>query len=294
MPTSCKPDLPIFSLDPIVNAIKNCRAAEPCLAAWLSYWQGKTTLRPAQNLSYHLNPEDSRLFGSLKRVRKSALKEGARGVDLRFFVPLCNELRALTESLRQVFKKKCLSKYAEDDLEVLDAVNEKCLRLASVLKSHTSFADLATALSDYISICNALHTVILRRESIVDGREPDEIYPRVELGRYAKGFIKFADQNVGLVVFKDINIGAFYINRAAKSAWGYLRPLLAASSKDGWVVIEANVRQGFGRTTSGNDSDIKSDVVRLDRHIHSRQRGHTSNHEWKISPEEYQKTEHIE
>lgn len=294
MPMSSKPDLPAFSLDPIVNAIKNCRAAEPCLAAWVGYWQGKTILRPNQNLSYHLNPDDSRIFGSLKRLRKIAIKGKTKNFDLKLARILCSELNSLTESLRPVFKKKCLSKHAENDIEVLDAVNGKCLRLLTAFKSCTSVLSLPSALSEFIEICTPLHAVILRRESVVDGREPDETYPKVELGKYARAFIKFADQNVGLVVYKDIDIGAFYVNRAAKGAWENLRPLLAATSKDGWVVIEGNVRHGFGRTTPDNDADNESDVMRLSRYIHARQRGHTSNHEWRISTEEYEKTEHIE
>ena len=298
MPVKRQPNLPAISLDPVVNAIKHCQAASPCLSAWIDYWQGKTSIVPRQKLSYHLNPDDSRLFGTLKRFRKDIVKQGIPRLDDSMVKLLEEEFRGIIGKLRLVFRKKSISKHADDDLLVLSAAEKRLDTLFAALdiakSANPSVAKVCKALSDYIDVTDSLNVVIVRRETVVDGKEPDELFPRIELGRYSKSFIKFADQNVGLVVYKDQKIGAFYVNRAAKTAWGYLRPLLATSSKDGWVVIEGNVRQGFGRTTVENDLACESDVVRIGHLIHARQRGHTSLHEWKISTEVYAPTEHVE
>jgi len=294
MPVSETRNIPAYSTDPVVNAIKHCRAAAKCLSAWHDFWLGKTELRPQQGLSYHLDPDDSRLFGSIKRAMAAIIRTNKLVFDVSCIDLLCEELKTLVERLRPVFKKKNLSRHSDEDVEVLNAINDRIGKFSSAYTLCASVNKVVEALSDFIGIADALNTVIRRRESVVDGREPDEIYPRVDLGKYANTFIKFADQNVGLVVYKDQKIGVFYISRAAKNAWKYLRPLLATTSNDGWVVIEGNVRQGFGRTTPDNDSDTTSDVVKLNRYIHSRQRGHTSNHEWKISTEKYIQTEHVE
>ena len=298
MPAKRHPNLPAISLDPVVNAIKHCQAASPCLSEWVDYWQGKVSLAPRQKLSYHLNPDDSRLFGTLKRLRRDIVKQGALNFDGVLIQLLKEELFGIIGRLRLVFCKKSISKHAEDDLIVLSAVENRLATLFSTLdiakSAPQSAAEICKALTDCIDVADSLNVVIVRREAVVDGKEPDESFPRVELGKYAKAFIQFADQNVGLVVYKDQKIGAFYVNRAAKAAWEYLRLLLAATSKDGWVVIEGNVRQGFVRTTAENDSARKSDVVRIGRLIHARQRGHTSKHEWKISTGTYEPTEHVE
>lgn len=298
MPAKRQPNLPAISLDPVVNAIKHCQAASPCLSEWIDYWQGKVSTAPRQKLSYHLNPDDSRLFGTLKRLRKDIVKQGTLNLDGALIQLLKEELLGIIGKLRLVFCKKSISKHSDDDLVVLSAVENRLATLFSTLditkSAPPSVAETCKALTDCIDVADSLNVVIVRREAVVDGKEPDELFPRIELGRYSKSFIKFADQNVGLVVYKDQKIGAFYVNRAAKAAWGYLRPLLAATSKDGWVVIEGNVRQGFGRTTAENDSASESDVVRIGHLIHARQRGHTSLHEWKISTEIYVPTEHVE
>ena len=298
MQASPSPDVAAWSLDPFVNAFKHCRAAAPCLADWIEYWQGKTTIRPVQELSYHLNPETSRLFGTLRRFVKSIRRDGELPSDVNSAEPLLSELKVVLGRLRSVFGKKSLSNHAKEDVATLTAVESRLAVMEAALAANKSsrnyVRNVRDSLSQFIEIAGALNAIIERREAIVNGREPDEAFPQVELGRYAKSFIRFADQNVGVLIFKDKSIGCFYINRAAKSTWNYLRPMLAAMSADGWVVIEGNVRHGFGRTTAGNDVEQDSDVVRLGRHVHSRQRGHTSKHEWRISTELYQQTSHTE
>ena len=298
MPTNQHPNIATFSLNPFVNAFKHCQAASPCLAAWLEYWQRKTSAVPEQKLSYHLNPEDSRLFGTLKRIVKSIVRTGQLPFDGNSAETLLSELQAMIGKLRAVFCKKSLSRYSDDDVAVLSTVEESRKQIVTALAANQTtnlYVDnISDSIRNFIEIAYALNTVITRRENMVGGREPDEVFPRVELGRYAKAFIRFADQNVGLVAYKDETIGAFYVNRAARSAWNYLRPMLETANNDGWVVIEGNVRQGFGRTTANNDVDQNAGVVRLGRYVHCRQRGHTSKHEWRISTELYQQTSHTD
>ena len=282
-------------LDLFAYAVKRCEIISSCASEWLDFWQDPRGLRPKDPLSYHMDPDDSRLFGILRRLLRGVVKTGvppsAESVTIFF-----EKFIALLESFRSTFKKKSLSKHAEVDIEVLDAMIVRSNDISTCLtKSATDeWTSLVRQKSDsFFEMADCLNRIIVRREAMVDGKEADEACPQVEIGKYAKAFIKLADQNVGLVVYKDRKIGAFYINRAARAAWKYLRPLLAATSKDGWVVIEGNVRQGFGRTTSENDLDRESDVVRLNRHIHCRQRGHTSLHEWRISTDLYENTEHV-
>lgn len=70
MPMSSKPDFPTFSLDPIDNAIKHLHSAAQSAAGWNDYWHGTLTEPPSVKLSYHINPDDSRLIGTLKRMFK--------------------------------------------------------------------------------------------------------------------------------------------------------------------------------------------------------------------------------
>lgn len=68
MPTSSKSEPPAFSLDPIDNVIKHLHAAAQSAAEWNDYWQGLRNEPPSPKLSYHIHPDDSRLFGTLKRM----------------------------------------------------------------------------------------------------------------------------------------------------------------------------------------------------------------------------------
>ena len=295
MPVESKTKPSRYLVAPLSIAVKRCEIISSCASAWFAFWQDKRGQRPQDKLSYHMDPDDSRLFGILRRLLGNVVKSGvppsAESVSIFF-----EKFIALLESFRSTFKKKSLSKHAEVDIEVLDAMIIRSNDISTCLTQSATgeWTSLVRQKSDsFFEMADCLNRIIVRREAMVDGKEADEIWPQVEIGKYAKAFIKLADQNAGVVVYKDPQIGAFYINRAARVAWKYLRQLLAATSQDGWVVIEGNVRQGFGRTTSENDLDRESGVVRLNRHIHCRQRGHTSPHEWRISTDLYENTEHV-
>lgn len=274
-----------MSIDPVNNVLRQCELAENTASQWFKHWSQKSPKQPDTRISIAFGA-DSKLDAMLRRALLHRHKASPEAVEHLFA-----KLSCFCESFRPAFSKKTLSTHWESDLIVLDNV---CSAL-SILKSNvvSSTDDIPSFLNRFTLACESMREVLFRRESATGGKEPDQTYPAIIPGKYAKGFIKFADQNVGLVVFADQQIQAFHIGKAAKAAWGTLRALIETDHPDGWTRIDGNVRGGFIRTTSGNDCDRVNDVVRINRYIHAETRGHTSNHMWRICSFQYAQTEHI-
>ena len=286
-----------YEIKSISYAVRACTDLADLIAEWSDYWMAKSNVRPKRRCSTQLDPEKSRFVGTLVRCIKDVLVRREDDYPYSDLMMLSQSINTMLASVRALLCKKKLSKHTADDVEAFDLMQSEYKKFASAFLVEKASADTKNRLnSAFRNLCATmfcLSDVFRRRESMIDGKEVEEYYPKVDLGTYAKPFIKFADQNIGLVVYKDQRIGAFYVSRASGAAWDVLRKLLSpAKSSQGWVFIEGNVRNAFGRTRD-SESVKDSDVVRLGNYVHAQQRGHTSEHNWRISTEQYEKTEHV-
>lgn len=107
-----------------------------------------------------------------------------------------------------------------------------------------------------------------------------EPFPSVEIGTWASAFVKAADQNAGVIMFK--RRIQFYVSPTARKCWDDLRKLLGSADPQGWTTMKTGWQSKFTKKNKNDDVDRNDSMYLITRHFQAEERGRTGTKRYRI------------